>query len=96
MVASGEAAPRYHASNATDVRVQTGYQYWVTCQRATKNLDRWHSSPDGLSVSGEHTVPFLHFLPQIQKMSCGLQVATGRIPPAEKPILNASGNRKKN
>ena len=92
--ASGVAAPCYHAKNATDVRVQTGYQYWVTCQRVTKNLDRWHSSLDGLSVSGEHTVPFLHYLPRIGRMSCRLQVATRQNPPARKSILNASGTRK--
>jgi hypothetical protein len=65
------SAPRYHPKNSQSIRFHTMYQYWQACRSATAGLDRWHSSLDGVTVSGEHTVPFLHYTPQTKLLSFG-------------------------
>ena len=42
-----------------------------------RDLNRAHAALDGLSISGDHCVPWLHYHPQIERLSFGPpQVAT--------------------
>ena len=46
---------------------------------ATKGADRWHTSSDGLTMAGEHTVPFLHYTPQNKLLTFGPPQVSGQI-----------------
>ncbi len=45
------------------LRASTMFQYWRAMRSTTSDLIHLHSSLDGLTCGGEHTVPMIHLVP---------------------------------
>ena len=58
-------------NHATELRALSSYQYWRTSRKRLRDLDRAHAALDGLSISGDHCVPWVHYHPQIERLSFG-------------------------
>ena len=76
---TGVTAPSFCPKHAYKMRINSMFHYWQACISKTKSMDRWHSSLDGVTVSGEHTVPFLHFTPQNELLTFGPPQVNGQI-----------------
>ena len=68
---TGKELPAMSARHAGEMRTHSMFQYWQSCVTACKPMDRWHASLDGVTVSGEHSVPFLHYTPQNKLLTFG-------------------------
>ena len=82
---SSAVQPSYTSRNTHRLRAETMYQYWRAMRAAAKTV-YWHTSLDGVQVSGDHTVPFIHLLPETNVMLFGPPAVSGWTSPLH-PIL---------